>query len=410
MGSRRFAVTTIIFSCLAVVSIALPVTAAPVPQTAAQRSLRYQSYSHYAGHVAQGDHAGHVHSWLGADGHAVPFDSDEEILDFLRTADVVSMETITTGVTKPKKLLLERDGMRVHAVFRSIDVTKNKVRLDNGHFYMRLRDYGLFEVAAYRLARMLGYDNVPPAVVRRIGTMHGSLQLWVEQAMVERGRREAGVQPPNFTTWLQQMQDMHLFDYLITNIDRHTGNYLMGHTGKLWMIDHTRAFQMHVGDWTPDKIWFVKRQLWQRLQALDRETLQATLGDVLTEFEVEELMARIDTFKVHIRGHIARRGAAEVISAYRSAVRRPQIAGTAVGGSYKSAALSARSASSNASLASTSFLSSFRLIGLPRNAAPCPMTDCTIGPSANPDTTITGVSSPASRIRVRTSRPLSLGM
>ena len=107
---------------------------------------------------------------------------------------------------------------------------------------------------------------------------------------------------------------MHLFDYLITNIDRHPGNYLMGHAGKLWMIDHTRAFQMHVADWTPEKIWFVNRQLWQRLQALDRETLQASLGDVLTEFEIEVLLERIGTFEAHIREHIARRGEAEVIT------------------------------------------------------------------------------------------------
>ena len=313
MASRRFAVIAAIFVFILAFAIAMPASAVPAPAGGVWSLLR-SAHADYRGDAAQDEHAGHDHPWLGADGQPVPFDSDEEILDFLRTADIISTESIPTGVTRPKKLLLERDGVRMHAVFRNVDLTKERVRLRDGHFYMRLRDYGMFEVAAYRLARMLGYDNVPPVVARRIRGMRGSLQLWVEQAMPESGRREKGVHPPSYNTWLQQVQDMYLFDYLITNIDRHPGNYLMGHTGKLWMIDHTRAFQMFISDWTPDKIWFVDRQLWQRLQALDREMLRASLGDVLNVFEIDVLMERIDTFEAHIREHIARRGEAEVIT------------------------------------------------------------------------------------------------
>ncbi len=304
MGSRRFAVITAMFAFIVAFAIAIPASAAQAPADGAWSSPQPV----YAGHV------GHDHPWLGADGQPVPFDSDEEVLDFLRTADVVSTESIPTGVTKPKKLLLERNGVRMHAVFRNVDLTKRRVRLDDGQYYMRLRDYGLFEVAAYRLARMLGYDNVPPAVVRRVGGTRGSLQLWVEQTMPESSRREKGARPPDYTVWLRQTQDMYLFDYLITNIDRHPGNYLMGRTGKLWMIDHTRAFQTYVDGWTPDGNWFVNRQLWQRLQALDQETLQASLGDVLTKVEIEVLLERVDEFMAHIRGQIAERGETEVIT------------------------------------------------------------------------------------------------
>ena len=95
---------------------------------------------------------------------------------------MISDERIPVGVTKPRKLLLDHNGVRAHAVFRNVDVEKHRVRLKNGEFYMRLRDYDLFEVAAYRLANLLGMGNVPPAVVRRIDGTKGSLQLWVEQA------------------------------------------------------------------------------------------------------------------------------------------------------------------------------------------------------------------------------------
>ena len=37
---------------------------------------------------------------------------------------------------------------------------------------------------------------------------------------------------------------MRLFDSLIFNDDRNPGNYLFDADWKLWMIDHSRAFQM----------------------------------------------------------------------------------------------------------------------------------------------------------------------
>ena len=56
------------------------------------------------------------------------------------------------------------------------------------------------------------------------------------------------------------------------------------------------------------------KELWHRLRGLDRETLQASLGDVLDRFEIDGLMEHIDAFQAHIDAHIARRGEAEVIT------------------------------------------------------------------------------------------------
>ena len=59
---------------------------------------------------------GFQRSWLGPDGNQLPFRNDSEILEFLRTAEVVSIKTIPTGVTKPQKVLLEKDGVRMNAL------------------------------------------------------------------------------------------------------------------------------------------------------------------------------------------------------------------------------------------------------------------------------------------------------
>ena len=45
--------------------------------------------------------------WLDIDGNLLPFKTAEELLDFLRTAEVISEKQISTGVTLPRKVTLE---------------------------------------------------------------------------------------------------------------------------------------------------------------------------------------------------------------------------------------------------------------------------------------------------------------
>jgi len=227
---------------------------------------------------------------------------------------VVSIEAIPDGVTHPRKVLLERNGVRAYAVFRDVDVSLDSIRLSDGTFHMKLRDSALFEVAAYRLAGLLGLDNVPPTVVRSIRNTTGSLQLWVENAMTEGHRRRNGLRPPDYGAWLAQMRTMSLFDYLAGNIDRHAGNYLLDARGKMWFIDHTRAFQRFPADWSPRKVAMCERRLWDRLQALDEEVLRDTLSEVLTTFEIKQLVERLDHLVAHVHEQIAQRGESAVIT------------------------------------------------------------------------------------------------
>lgn len=303
MGSPKSLAVVSVCAVIAMIAIVAPVQGAARQDglAAAGRQSAVQN-----GH-------GSTSRWLGADGKPILFASEAHLVDFLREAEVISVEPIPVGVTKPRKVLLERDGVRAHAIFRDVDITKERTRLDNGNFHMRLRDYALFEVAAYRLAGLLGLDNVPPAVVRVIEGEKGSLQLWVENAMTERDRRQQRRRPPHGRRWIEQMQTMFLFDHLIANVDRHPGNYLMDARGYLWMIDHTRAFQMFVDDSSAELIGVCWRPVWERLELLDEETLRATLSGLLDPFEIGALYERIERFVAHINRQIAARGESAVI-------------------------------------------------------------------------------------------------
>ena len=86
--------------------------------------------------------------WRGPDGKPLPFQSHVEIKEFLRTAEVTSKERIGEGINNPLKVLLEKKGVRMHAIFREVKVKKPKVQLGVGpriHF----RDDNIFECAAY---------------------------------------------------------------------------------------------------------------------------------------------------------------------------------------------------------------------------------------------------------------------
>ncbi len=250
--------------------------------------------------------------WLGPDGEPLPFQTHDEVLDFLSTAEVVRMDDIPVGITRPQKVLLEKDGISMHAVFRNVDLEIEGERIV-GRYWTIFRDEDQFEVAAYRLARMLGMNNVPPAVPRRIGRSEGSLQIWLEGVMTEGSRREKGLKSPLPRDWFLQNRLMYVFDNLIWNTDRNLGNILIDADWKFWLIDHTRAFQDSGDLRSPEEVTHVERVFWERLQALDEQQIRDQLGELLDRSALRSLMLRRERLIRHIEELIAERGEDVVI-------------------------------------------------------------------------------------------------
>ena len=254
-----------------------------------------------------------IREWLGVDEEPLPFTSDEEIKDFLLNAEVTKREDIPVGVTDPIRLTLEKDGITVHAVYRYLETMYPRVRMSDGGFRMNLKDNCHFEAAAYELSRMLGMDNVPPTVARRIGRDPGTVQIWVYNAVMENERVQAGMTAPNRLAWIRQVQMMYLFDALIGNDDRTQQNILVDKNWKIWLIDHTRAFYPRANPQSLDQVIFVDRAFWERLQALDRASLGDVLDDYLTSSEIDKIMERREQLVELIQGLIDSRGEGAVL-------------------------------------------------------------------------------------------------
>ncbi len=251
--------------------------------------------------------------WLGPDGTRLPFRDETQVLEFLRTADIVSAETTAKGITKPLKVLLEQDGIRAHAVFRHVSVSQRSYRPGAGRHNFNVRDSCFFEPAAYELGRLLGIHRIPPVVERRYLGRRGTLQIWVENAFDEQARLARKLRSPDPEDWLRQKHVRRIFDALIHNIDRNQGNVLIDPQWNVWLIDHTRAF-LPESD-LPGRRGLVRcdRGLWQRLLGADRAVVTETLDPYLSKRELRSLFVRWDKLIEHVQGLIAAEGEASVL-------------------------------------------------------------------------------------------------
>ena len=249
------------------------------------------------------------HVWLGPDGAPLPFESEDHVLEFLRTAEVVSRETTPDGITRPEKLVLEANGVRAHAIFRTFERELRRTRRPDGRYYVRWVDHYGGETAAYALARRVGLDFVPPTVPRRLGSNDGNVQLWIEG---NRDETEAGFRPRSPIAWMKQQWDMVLFDNLILNVDRNATNTLVDPEDKLWLIDHTRAFQPKGELLDAEKLQKINRVFWDRLQSMSDDDLKDVVRDHVALDQMVALVERRALLAERVQALVAEHGESAV--------------------------------------------------------------------------------------------------
>ncbi|MGE5413075.1 MAG: hypothetical protein ACM3NW_02795 [Syntrophomonadaceae bacterium] len=250
--------------------------------------------------------------WTDPQGKPLPFKSEEEMLDFLRNAKVVSESRLGGGINFPRKCLLEKDGVTANAVFRDVNEEREPTS-GGGRNELFFKDSYIFEPAAYELGRMLGLDNVPPATLRKVDRANGSIQIFIENAITERRQVEENLKPPDDQEWKKQVQMMNVFDALIYNVDRNRGNIIITPDWRLWMIDHTRAFRRLTSLQDPNSIHQCERGLYAKLKALDEKEAKKRLKDYLTTFEFDALCTRRKLLIERIDKLIAEKGENQVL-------------------------------------------------------------------------------------------------
>ena len=239
---------------------------------------------------------------------------------FLLTADIVRSEPIGEGVTKPYKIYLKKGDVEGKAAW------KNPHGVMGGYL-----EGWQYEIAAYRLDKLVHLNMVPPAVEREFQGKTGALVLWAENKysllkIVEDRIRipDAVLEHTEKMKWLARA-----WDCLIANEDRTQQNVLYTEDWRMILFDHSRAFrsskefcaQLMFGrngikassQGTP---WLFKRlPRWfvENVKALTFESIQAAVGDALKDKEIKAIMDRKALLLREIDDMIKEQGEAAVI-------------------------------------------------------------------------------------------------
>ena len=239
---------------------------------------------------------------------------------FLLAAEILRTEPIGEGVTKPIKVYLGKDGIEGKAIWKN----------PSGKPFGVLEGWQ-YEIAAYRMDKLVGLNMIPPTVERALNGKKGSLQYWVESKWSLLDVQEKGTPvPESAIESTEKMKYMaRAFDSLIANEDRTQQNVLYTEDWRTILIDHSRSFRS--GREFTEKLLFgphgirknaeggpflyrrLPRAFMESLKVMTLESINKAVGTYLTDNEIRSLLARRDLIVEDIAEMIRAQGEVQVL-------------------------------------------------------------------------------------------------
>jgi hypothetical protein len=240
--------------------------------------------------------------------------------DFLRTAEIVRSEDIGQGVTKPVRLYLKQGDIEARGVWKN----------PSGWQYGFWEGWE-YEIAAYRLDKLMGLNMVSPAVERVFGGKKGALSYWTEHKYSYLQIMEQAIPIPADVR--RAVDDrkylMRAWDCLIANEDRTQQNILFTADWRTILIDHSRAFRSSkefrkrlvygrdgIKTSADGQRWLVKRVprwFFERLKTLDFAAIKAAVERYLKDDEIRAVLERRELLVREIEDTARAQGESEVI-------------------------------------------------------------------------------------------------
>jgi hypothetical protein len=236
---------------------------------------------------------------------------------FLETAKIVEQEQMDSreAVTSPWVLTLEKDGVTKRALW------KNPAGRQRG-FVENWR----WEIAAYRLDKLLDMNMVPPTVMKRFRGDRGSCQLWIDDTMTLRTKEEEKIETPStaLLNWNRHIYIQRAFDNLIANEDRHMNQVLITKDWRMLLIDHSRSFRTRK-EFTqkllydedskegPRPMTALPRTFYAKVKGLTQESIKGAVEDYLEDDEIEAVLLRRDLIVQWIESKIQELGEGQVL-------------------------------------------------------------------------------------------------
>lgn len=241
--------------------------------------------------------------------------SREKWEEFLKTAEIVGFEDIPEGVTKPIRIFLKKGEVEGSGAWK-------KVKGRQKGFIEGWR----FEIAAYRMDKLLGVNMIPPTVEREFKGEKGSLQLWMKFEMSDLDRMEEDIEvpPSKLVNWTKMKYLMRAFDSLIANEDRTQQNIRYTKDWRLILIDHSRSFRSS-RRFTKNLVYGKKgikerklfkilpRAFVEKVRDLNFDNIDKAVGPYLEEKEIKAILARKELLLTEIEEMIKEKGEHSVL-------------------------------------------------------------------------------------------------
>lgn len=235
----------------------------------------------------------------------------EQMEQFLKTAKIVKIKNLNTGITNSRRASLDDGTMQHEAHVQSIDEHKAKFEGERST-EINFVDSWKYNIAAYRLGRILELDMVPVSVERNVAGTSCAVTWWVDNTMMEVDRKKKGLNAPDPDKWNAEMYMVRVFDQLIYNTDRNLQNLLVDPDWHIWMIDHTRAFRMQTSLMAKKDLVKCDRQLLAKLRGLDAKSLEP-LKPYVGGGEIKGLLGRRDKIVAFFDEEVKAKGDSEVL-------------------------------------------------------------------------------------------------
>jgi hypothetical protein len=220
--------------------------------------------------------------------------TDSQMEEFLLHAKILKTHAASKGITGSRRATLS-DGTLTHdAHIQAVDEFQSRFVGAQG-VELNFHDSWMYNVAAYKIDRMIGLNLIPPTVKRTYDRKDAAFTWWVDDVqMDEEARIKKKIEVPDPELWNRQMFVLRVFDQLIGNTDRNLGNLLITRDWRIRAIDHTRAFRLARTIQTPANVTRCDRTMLERMKALDSATLKSAIGPFTYTDEIRSLLGRRD--------------------------------------------------------------------------------------------------------------------
>ena len=216
--------------------------------------------------------------------------NEAEILTLLQEGDIHIDGRITWGSNQTLLATIVRGEQRYQVIYKPRRGERGLWDFSTGTLCLRER-------AAYLISAMVGWNIVPPTILRQGPLGYGSVQWFVDHDPNQHYFTFQGDEQ-----FAPQLQQIVLFDFVINNADRKGGHVLKDAFGRLWAIDHGICF--HEEDKLRSVIWEFHGQaipdaliadlsVLQNCLSAEADPLSAEVATLLNEAERLTLLHRV---------------------------------------------------------------------------------------------------------------------